>query len=77
MSLDAHLWVAQIAAPRTDPAFDRSDREAWLTLAKRYAQTRSPADLAALAVKGKSGRPRKAANETANHVETGKANGDE
>ncbi len=48
MSLDAHLWVAQIAAPRTDPAFDRSDREAWLVAAKRYTQTRSPADLAAL-----------------------------
>jgi hypothetical protein len=62
MPLDSYLWVAQIASPRTDPAFARGalntpEREAWMTAALRYSRTRSAADLAALPViEGK--RPR-------------------
>ena len=62
MPLDSLLQVAQVAAPRCDPAFDRGApnspaREAWMALAKRYSQTRSAADLERLPrVEGK--RPR-------------------
>lgn len=53
MALDALLQVAQVAAPRTDPAFDRGApntpaREVWMAAAKRYVQTRCAADLAKL-----------------------------
>lgn len=41
------LRAAQLGAPRTDRAFDRKHPE-WERLAKRYARTRHPSDLAAL-----------------------------
>lgn len=56
MSLDKTLFVAQVAAPRCDAAFERGApntpaREAWMTAARRYVQTRAPGDLAKLPLK--------------------------
>ena len=51
MSMDsAILWVAQVASPRTDPAFDLT-APTWDAAAKRYVKTRSAKDLAALPTK--------------------------
>lgn len=48
--MSSTLWIAQMMAPRTDRAFDRTHAD-WKTLAAKYCRTRSEKDLAALPLK--------------------------